>query len=284
MSASNRFAVIGDPIAHSLSPVMQRAALEAAGIDGTYEAHRVEQARLGAHVARLREEGYRGFNVTIPHKENVFAFLDDASPVARQIGAVNTVSTIGGRLVGHNTDVPGFRNALATLDMTVEGRLAVVLGTGGAARAVVHALTTEGADIVVVSRSVEKGARMARSIGRGVRSIGYDGPSLRAALAEARLLVNTTPLGMEHQPHADPLPADVELRSHTAVVDLVYGRMTPLMSRARSKGCTVMDGIEMLVEQGAESFRLWTGRDPDLATMRRACWRHLEEARQCSVS
>lgn len=281
---TNRFAVIGDPVAHSLSPEMHRAALRAARIDGTYDAHLVHAHQLAAHVDWLRDQGYRGFNVTIPHKEKIAANMDEVSQEAARVGAVNTVVCSEGRLIGHNTDVPGFRAALATFGLHTTGRPAVILGAGGAARGVAHALLAEGARIAVVGRSRAKAASLAASMGDSANALSFDDPDFSVVLAGADLLVNATPLGMDYLPHACPVPDSVELRPRTAVIDLIYGRETPLLLRARSVGCRVMDGLEMLVQQGAASFRLWTGTDPDLEVMRSACQRRMREVSACSVS
>jgi shikimate dehydrogenase len=274
---SARYAVIGDPIGHSLSPAMQTAALRAAGIDATYEALLVPAGQLGWWIEHLRAEGYRGWNVTIPHKETVGAYLDEIVGSAAEIGAVNTMVNESGRLVGYNTDVEGFLQALAMANLDEPGHDAVVFGAGGAARAVVQALIRLQARITVVNRTPEKAWRIAQTAGAAVRALAVDDPEAIPLIREASLLVNATSLGMGQLSNASPLPERVELLPSSAVVDLVYGRPTPFLLRAQESGCLIMDGLEMLVRQGAAAFRLWTGVEPDLTAMRAACRQSLAE-------
>jgi shikimate dehydrogenase len=274
-----RFAVIGDPIAHSLSPAMHEAALRAAGIPGRYVAVRVESAHLHDVAREFRDGGMRGVNVTIPHKESVIALLDHVSEEARAIGAVNTIVIDGGRLSGFNTDAAGFMRALSTLGGDASPRRSVVFGSGGSARAVAYALARAGGSVAVVSRNPTRAAEWVRALGSQARPVSVSHSA--ATIREAECLVNATPLGMSDFPDATPLPSGVHLSSTTVVVDLVYGRSTPLLRAASSAGCVSMDGLEMLVQQGAESFRLWNGVEPDVETMRAACLRALEGVITC---
>ncbi len=277
----NRLAVIGDPISHSLSPAMHNAALRAAGIAGSYQAVHVSSPELEAQVHRLRDQGYRGFNVTIPHKERIAACLDQIDASAR-IGAVNTVVNQQDVLTGYNTDIAGFSRALRSLLPDPTGLHAVVLGAGGSALAVVHALQLERATVIVVNRSVARSEYLASRLS-GLIAVHPSGPEAADAIAHADLLVNTTPLGMGHLAVLSALPDGSRLSSHTAVFDLVYGRTTPLLVHAAAVGCPTTDGLEMLVQQGALSFQLWTGIVPELAVMREACARALEVP-TCSAS
>jgi shikimate dehydrogenase len=261
---------------------MQSAALAAAGIHAIYEPIRVLPYEISRVIGRLRDEGYRGFNVTVPHKESILAYLDELSEAAARIGAVNTVVREGRGLVGHNTDAPGFAAMLRHFSTEVSGRRVVVLGAGGAARAVVHALLAEGARILVVNRDLEKAKRLA-TIGR-VEILARSDPALGAELRAADLVVNATPLGLGSLAEVSALPDGLTLAPGTVVIDLIYGRATPLLRAARAWGCRGFDGLEMLVQQGAEAFRLWTALEPDVALMRQACLRALEEVSACSVS
>ena len=281
MSLYNRLAVVGDPIAHSLSPAMHNAALRAAGIAGSYQAIQVSSPELEAQVRLLRDQEYRGFNVTIPHKERIAACLDQIDASAR-IGAVNTVVNQQGALIGYNTDVAGFCRALRSLLPDPTGLHAVVLGAGGSALAVVHALQCERTTVTVVNRSVARAEHLASRLS-GRITVRRSGPEAAHAVAHADLLVNTTPLGMGNLVALSALPDDCQLSSHTAVFDLVYGRITPLLAQAAAAGCPTADGLEMLVQQGALSFQLWTGIVPDLTVMREACARALEVP-ACSAS
>lgn len=274
-----RLAVLGDPIAHSLSPAMQCAALRAAGIDGVYEAHHVTADDLASHVERLRAEGYRGWNVTVPHKQAMATLVDETAPSARRIGAVNTAVREDDRLIGHSTDGEGFNAALDAV-IAVAGwkpRRAILFGAGGSARAVAQVLVERGMMLDIVNRTPERAASIAGSLGPRARVVR---PELVVEeVAEVDLIVNSTSLGMPPQQDRSPLPEGARLAPQTIVMDLVYGRETPLLRGARLAGCVTQDGLEMLVRQGAASFRLWFGVDPDVDAMREACLDALMEVR-----
>jgi shikimate dehydrogenase len=300
----DRYAVIGDPIDHSLSPELQRAAFRAAGIDATYERIRVARSELSSALRALRDRGYRGFNVTVPHKQDVMSLLDDLDSGAVQVGAVNTVVRRGNRLVGHNTDIDGFSAALDALRLDRPVLRATVLGAGGAARAVVAVLVRRDVSVTVLNRTPDRAARLAgdleslskpvgaareppsRPPSGGFRKAPLDGVHVselgaaEAALARCDLLVNATSLGMGDYANQSPLPDNVSIPPETMVIDLVYGRETPFLQMARRSGCRVQDGIEMLVAQGAAAFRLWTGVNPDIGIMRHACLDRLAEVPQ----
>jgi shikimate dehydrogenase len=281
-----RFAVIGDPVAHSLSPAMHNAALRAAGIDASYGALRIDQGDLSKGVELLWERGYWGFNVTVPHKVAIRAFVDRLARSAAEVTAVNTVVRRQASLEGHNTDVHGFMAALHLAGVDVSRQRAVVFGTGGAGLGVVCALHRLGAHVVLVSRTPEKARSMAGSIeGAGeLTALAADDPEVPTAIGGAALVVNATPLGMDHLPAASPLPPGVQLWPPIVAFDLIYGRETPFLREAASRGCRTLDGLEMLVQQGAESFRLWTGVEPEVGVMREACLNELKEREPCSDS
>jgi shikimate dehydrogenase len=276
--------LIGDPVGHSVSPAMHRAAFAAAGLDGwTYRARRVPPGRLEETWRELRAEGHggdgavAGLNVTIPHKESVIALVDELGPDARKAGSVNTVvMDEDGRALGDSTDGAGFLAALARADGR-ERRRAAVLGTGGAARAVAAALRGAGSAVVVLGRNADAGQRIAKDL--EVRfepwSLGDEGP-LRRALRGADLVANATPVGAGDL-SASPLPESIALHPGITVFDLVYRpRRTALLERAAAAGCTVVEGIEMLIEQGARSFQLWTGLAAPVDVMRAAAYRTLD--------
>jgi shikimate dehydrogenase len=281
-----RLAVIGDPVAHSLSPAMHNAALRAAGIDASYGAVRIEQGELSSGVERLWKRGYWGFNVTVPHKVAIRACVGRLAPSAADVGAVNTVVRRQASVEGHNTDVHGFMVALAVAGIDVGGGRVVVFGTGGAGLGVVCALRRLGAQVVLVSRTSEKARSTAVSMAaRGeLTALAAGDPKVATAIGGAALVVNATPLGMEHRPTSSPLPPGVQLGPPTIVFDLIYGRETPFLREAASRGCRTLDGLEMLVQQGAEAFRLWTGVEPEVGVMREACLHALKERQACSAS
>ncbi|MCP4384426.1 MAG: shikimate dehydrogenase [Hyphomicrobiales bacterium] len=262
--------VIGWPIKHSRSPVIHRFWLNALGIAGDYVLQPVEPDTVKAFFAGFRDSGYVGCNVTVPHKEAAFAAVDEMEPVAETLGALNTIWLEGGRLVGASTDSFGF---LANLDGAAAGwhadpGAAVVLGAGGAARAIAWALLSRGfAPIHVVNRTPARAKALAERFGPSIRPAGW--PDLPTLLPSARLLVNTTSLGMEGQPD---LRVDVgALGDHALVNDLVYSPLeTTLLANARSRGLAAVDGLGMLLHQAVPGFEHWFGTRPEVTPELRA--------------
>lgn len=275
MSAPASVALIGDPVAGSLSPRMQRAAFAAAGLDLDYTSVRIGRAELaGAFPALSRR--FLGLNVTRPLKEAVIPMLEAVSGPAAAAGSVNTVVFSGGAACGESTDGTGFLAALARASHSPVRR-ALILGTGGAARAVAAALQGSGAAVAVAGRNTAAVERLRADL--GVTATATDTPALTAAVAEADLLVNATPVGGEPAPVAMPLPDAVPLQPGLVVFDLVYRpRRTALLHRAAAAGCRTVEGIEMLIEQGARSFQLWTGCPAPVEAMRAAAYAGLAEA------
>jgi shikimate dehydrogenase len=264
--------VIGDPVAHSLSPTLHNAAFAALGLDWVYVAFPVPRGRGADAVAAVPVLGLAGLNVTMPHKEDVAAACDDLTGDAAALRSVNTVlSRPDGRTLGDSTDGPGFLDALADAGIGVDGRSFLVVGAGGAARAVVLALGRAGAAVTVAARRPDA-AESAAALASGGRTlpIGAVDPSPFA------VVVNATPLGMSG---GDPLPVDPEsLHADHAVVDLVYHPAdTPLLTAARAQGATAVNGLGMLLHQAARSFTLWTGEPAPLEAMRAAVTRVLAE-------
>lgn len=265
--------ILGWPVEHSLSPAMQNAALQKAGLDYVYVALPVQPKHLGDAVAGLRHMGFAGWNVTIPHKSEILPLLDDVHEDARVIGAVNTVVRSGEKLIGYNTDVAGFLAGLEAAGCTAEGKHAVMLGAGGAARAVLWGLCkSRVSDIVVGVRNPQKAQTLAddfRGYGR-ISVLHWADNVFAEALSQAELLINTTPIGM--YPKVDDMPP-VELKrlpKSALVYDIIYTpEKTKLLQEAERLGHPIVNGEPMLVGQGAEAFRLWTGVQPDEALMRR---------------
>ncbi len=275
-AAVKLFILFGDPVAHSLSPVMQNAALQAAGIDGLYIPWRVQSAGLPAAFESLRGmENFGGANVTVPHKEQAFALVDTLTPEAAAVGAVNTVVARDGHLLGANTDGLGFLRSLhEEADFLPRGKPSVILGAGGAARAVAVSLAEAGAEpLVIVNRTVERARSLAefvyRTIGTSAIGLGLDDPRMPAMVSDCALVVNTTSVGLNP---SDPPPIDPRLLQPGALVyDLIYRpRETALLREAKRRGCRVMGGLGMLLYQGALAFELWTGHKPSEAAMRHA--------------
>jgi len=269
-------AVLGDPIAHSRSPAMHNAALRALGLDWVYVALHVSPAHLPAALRGLVAMGFVGANVTIPHKERTAELADDLTPAARAIGAVNTLTVQGERLLGDNTDAGGLLMALAEAGVTVAERQAVVLGAGGAARAAAYALAQAGAQVTLANRSPARAEALAEALQPQVRGRLEalplaDVAALQARLETAALLVNATSVGMEPRPTESPLPASTRLPAGLAVLDLVYApRQTTLLTRAAKAGCRTIGGLRVLIHQGALALEGWTGRAAPLDVMAQA--------------
>jgi shikimate dehydrogenase len=254
------YGVLGNPVGHSLSPAMHNAAFERVGFNGVYTAFEVSD--LPAAIAAIRALNIRGCSVTIPHKVAVMALLDEIDPLARRIGAVNTIVNDGGRLTGLNSDSPGAMAAL--LEKTpVAHRHAAVIGAGGAARALAHGIVSHGGRLTIVNRSPEKGRRLARELdGDFCSPADFSGVGVD-------ILINTTPVGMV--PDIDRMPVGhAGLRPGMTVMDIVYNPLeTRLLKAARDAGCTVVDGVAMFVHQGAIQFERWTGQKAPIQLMKK---------------
>lgn len=254
--------VIGDPVGHSRSPAMHNAAFDALGLDWVYVAFPVPRGAGGAAVRAVPTLGLAGLNVTMPHKADAAAACDDLAPEAAALGAVNTVVDAGGTLVGHSTDGDGFLRALDDDGVTVAEERVLVLGAGGAARAITHALGRVGAHVTVAARRRDPGRSAAALAPDGV-AVGLD----EIVVDRFDVIVNATPLGM----HGEPAPLDTaQLQPDQFVFDTVYPADTPLLLEARARGLRTAGGLGMLVHQGALSFSLWTGVTPPLDVMRAA--------------
>ena len=255
--------LLGFPARHSVGPAMYGAVFRRLGIGAVYRVLEVPPEALGGALEVLRRRRCRGFNVTIPHKTKIVAHLDLLEPPADTIGAVNTVVVEDGRLVGHNTDVHGFREALLRFTGLRRWGRAVLVGAGGAARAAAYALRDLVEELVIVSRTGRTAEKLARDAEAwGVpRATGHTAsPQVyRRVLSEAGLLVNASPVGMEPRSDETPIPAEL-LRPGTVVFDMVYRPLkTRLLREAEKAGCTVIDGLWMLAGQAAENMRLWYG-------------------------
>jgi shikimate dehydrogenase len=266
-----RIALVGDPVSGSVSPAMQNAAFRERGLPFEYEALRVPRGELPARFASLREQ-FAGLNVTIPHKEEAARLVDVVEPAARVSGSVNTVVFRNGRAFGDSTDGQGFLRALRRGAPDRELRSALIVGTGGAARAVAAALVGDGRSVRVTGRGADAAARLAHDIA-GVETVRIE--ELDIVLDDTDLLVSAVPV----QAWDDGSLPEVPLGPELVVFDLAYRpRRTPLLERAEAEGSTIIEGIEMLIEQGALSFLLWTGVDAPRAVMREAAYDALARA------
>jgi shikimate dehydrogenase len=263
-----RVGVIGDPVAHSLSPALHQPALDALGIPATFERWHTVAADLPARIARLRAADALGACVTVPHKVAVVPLVDEVAPAARRAGAVNTVVNRDGRLLGDNTDIHGFATAVADACPGVATRPALLLGAGGAARAVALALEALGVPaIALANRDPDRAARLANDLAvPQLTTVPFDEATLRRRLPEARLLVNCTSLGWKAGEAPLPLDLLALLPDDALVADLTY-RQTDLLQAAAGRGFATLDGLGMLVHQGARAFALWTGRPAPVEAM-----------------
>ena len=267
--------VIGYPIGHSLSPIVQNTGIQEAGLDYAYTAMPVEPEHLEEAILGLKALGFRGVNVTIPHKQQVMQYLDKIDEAALQIGAVNTIVNDGGYLTGYNTDYIGFLSAFSQHSFEPAGKTALVLGAGGAARAVVCGLCqSKIKHLILAVRNPAKAQELADKFADKTKITlcdWQDTQAMASYLGEADLIVNTTPLGMEPNIQAMP-PIDLKLASTQAIVyDIIYTPgETLLLSTAKKLGMRTINGEAMLVGQGAEAFRLWSGHQLNEASMTKA--------------
>lgn len=274
-AATHVAGVIGDPVRHSLSPAIHNAAFQALDLDWVYVAFPVAAGDARLAIEAMRTLGISGLNVTMPHKHDVLGELDHLSATATALQAVNTVHRLGDALHGDNTDGAGFLDALRHDEgFDPDDKNVVVLGAGGAARAVILALAQAGAaDLAVVNRTAAR-AEQAAVLAPGIARLGSDDD-----LAAADLVVNATPIGMADTATDEALPLDPELlRPGQLVVDLVYHPLrTPLLAAARERGAIPVTGLGMLIHQAAHAFRLWTGEDPPLEVMSAAALAKLRQ-------
>jgi shikimate dehydrogenase len=265
--------VIGNPVEHSLSPAIHNAAFQKLGLNFVYLAFRVEA--IGDAIKGLRALGnFRGASVTIPHKVTAVPFLDSVEPTARHIGAINTIVAVEGTLTGHNTDASGALRALREGGVELKGRQVVMLGSGGAARAIAFALGTETGierlTLLGIDRQ-ERGA-LARDLqsktGMAVQESPLDEGSLQKVLPEAHMLIHCTPMGMSPNVNEAAVPLAL-LHAGLTVMDIVYNpRDTQLLKDAKAAGCRVIPGLEMFLHQAAAQFELWTNKAAPTDVMR----------------
>jgi shikimate dehydrogenase len=269
---SRTYCVIGDPVYNSLSPAMHNAAFNSLNLNYTYIAFRVPRGELKESVSSLRAINISGFNVTIPHKVDIINFLDDLDDSAKKAKAVNTVNNVNGHLKGYNTDVYGFIQPLRKRNINFKGKKILVLGAGGAARAVIAALSDEKqiSDIIVSSRNQAKGELLIKiAIELGIQNCRFAQIDRAKDIASnSDMIINTTPIGMNDE---ETIIDYEHINKKCIVYDIVYKPvLTNLLQHAKYVGAELVYGHEMLLEQGAKSFEIWTGRAPPLEAMKKA--------------
>jgi shikimate dehydrogenase len=274
-------AIIGDPVGHSLSPVMHNAAFKELGLNIVYVAFKVTRNGLEAAVSGARSLGLLGLNVTMPHKSAVIAYLDETDSAAKAIGAVNTVLNERGKLFGYNTDGKGAMIALQENGVDPEEKRLLLLGAGGAAKAIAFQAAQEVDELVILNRTSQKAKQLAELInkqfGTKVKGTTLSAKALKEELETTDILVNATSVGMNPDVDATPVPAEL-LHSDLCVMDIVYNPLeTKLMKDAKSTGARVVSGLEMLLYQGAVAFEIWTNCPAPVDVMKKAALDKLAE-------
>jgi len=267
------YGVIGDPIEHSLSPVMHNAAFRHLEMDCVYRAFRVTPGDVADAILGAKALGFGGLNVTIPFKEKALDVVN-ADPLAKEIGAVNTIDFKGG-VNGYNTDGIGAKRALEKHNIKVKDKRVLLLGAGGAARAIAFQLAHDGAGLVIVNRTAPRAIKLARDVRSIGDAIGTDMDDIATLVEKADILINSTSVGMCPDVDKTLVTADM-MRPDLVVFDIVYNPIeTRLLKEARKAGALTIDGVNMLVHQGAESFRIWTGQEAPVNVM--------EDAVRCAL-
>ena len=274
---TKRLGIFGYPLGHSLSPAFQQAALDELKIDALFDAWRIAPEEFAEAVNGVRADDCLGCCITLPHKEAALELVDELDPVAEEIGAVNTIVNNNGQLKGYNTDAPGFLRGLReAAEFEPEGRSALVIGAGGAARAIVFALREAGVSrLTIANRTEERAQNLARDMSRGrfrpgATSLEIDQLANTAPYAD--LIVNASSMGLSGGPSPEETPVPAELISGNALCyDAVYvPTMTPFLIAAEDAGARIGGGLSMLIYQGAEGFKLWTGQDAPIEVMFKA--------------
>jgi len=275
--------IIGDPVEHTMSPAIHNAAFNEMGLDYLYLPFRVRRKELGRAIDGMRALNIRGLNVTIPHKVDVIPFLDELDPLAERIGAVNTIVNDDGVLRGYNTDATGFLQALLDEGIEPEGKNVVVLGAGGASRAVSFVLAERGAHLIILNRLLELdwaeelAGRISNIFGREVKALELNNENLAGALKGADILVNATSVGMSPNINETLVMSDL-IEPTLVVVDVVYNPIkTRLLGEAEAAGARAISGLAMLVWQGALAFEKWTGLEAPVRMMMKEVIKALEE-------
>ena len=271
--------VIGDPIEHTLSPVMHNAAFKELNLDAVFVAFKVKHAEVGNAVNGMRALNMLGLNVTMPHKKAVIDHLDKLDKNAKFLNAVNTIRNKNGNLLGFNTDGVGALKALKENGVPSRGRKVLLLGAGGAARAIAYTLTKEADELVILNRTVKQAEGLAKLLSKVHKKQVTGGalsPSLiKQHLQDSDILINATSVGMKPNANQSPVPPEL-LRANLAVMDIVYNPVETKLARdAKAAGAKVISGVEMLIFQGAASFEIWTGRKAPVEVMRKAALNHL---------
>jgi len=273
--------IIGDPVEHSLSPAMHNAAFQKLKLDFVYVAFRVRKDKLREAIVGAKSLDVRGLNVTMPHKNAVMKHLDEIDPMARSIGAVNTILNDKGKLIGYNTDGIGALKALKENDISLNGKKLLLLGAGGAGKAIAFHAAQEVQELKILNRTTSKAKDLAKVLrkkfGKKIDGNTLSATTIKKELADADIVVNATSVGMHPKDDQSPIVPSW-LRLNLCVMDIVYNPIeTKLVKDAKSLGAKVVSGVEMLVYQGAASFEIWTNRPAPVKVMKQAILDKLSE-------
>ena len=265
--------VIGHPIEHSMSPAMHNAALKELALDYIYLAFDVPPRDLETTVLEFKKRGFRGINVTIPHKETIMKYLDQIDPLAKKIGAVNTIKNQEGNLIGKNTDAFGAKRALINAGFEIKEKKVLILGAGGAARAVSFALSDESDKIFICDIIEKRAIALANELKdkMKIKAVGknFKYEALKSLIFDVDILINATPVGMYPDVNKTPISKDL-LAEHLFVYDVIYNPLnTQLLKDASKIGCKTLNGIEMFINQGALAFEWWTDTKPNTNVMKK---------------
>jgi len=273
--------VIGEPIEHTLSPLMHNAAFETLRLDYVFLAFRVKPAEVESAANGMRALNIRGLNITMPHKSTIIKHLDRVDLSAQIVNSVNTVLNKENLLFGFNTDGVGALKALKENGVELKGRKVLLLGAGGAARAIAYTMAKEADELAVLNRTVKQAQALAKLLEKSFNkkiSTGSLSPTdIQSNLKDSDILINATSVGMKPRAEESPVPLKL-LRSNLAVMDIVYNPLeTKLAKDSKAAGARVVSGVEMLIYQGAASFELWTGKSAPIEVMRQAALSHLQK-------
>ncbi|GAX08147.1 shikimate 5-dehydrogenase [Secundilactobacillus silagincola] len=280
------YGFIAKPARHSLSPLIHNTSFQALGINSVYLAFDVEQAQFESAVQSMRALPIQGINVSMPYKQQIIEYLDELTPVAKQLEAVNTVINQDGRLIGDSTDGEGFIHALQDERVTVKGKRVAVLGAGGAGRAIILATANEGAEVTVFKRQNSTFNALRERLtswSERIRVFPYeDQVQMAKVLQQADVIVNTTNLGMAHDARSPVSPPVMQvLHAGQMVADAIYAPLeTPFLVQAKQQGCHTMNGLGMLVQQAAGSFNRWTGQQMPVDNVKEAIKQQLEHTKK----
>lgn len=264
--------VIGHPIEHSMSPIMHNAAIKELSLDYIYLAFDVPPQDLEKAVLGFKKHDMKGINITIPHKETIIQYLDQIDPLAEKIGAVNTVKNVNGNLIGKNTDAFGAKKALIDAGFNLKGKKILILGAGGAARAISFALSEEIDELFICNRTEKRAIKLAKDLRDKMKTsaTGKDmsKETLKNLIVNVDLLINTTPIGMYPNVNKSPISKEL-LTHHLFAYDVIYNPLqTQFIKDASEIGCKTLNGIDMFINQGALAFEWWTDKKPNKNTMK----------------